>query len=484
MSTVKKHSNRRAFLRGVAGSVLLLPLLEYTHGESWAAEGTHLRFITGFSHGGTISNQTGAGKDSGNGAHHGVDLWRPSDPASSVLQLGPIHQPLEPWVSKLTLLESIDNRTGKAQGAYAGGHRYCNSTALTAADIVYEGTQTEQNARSSAPSIDQVISAHLAGTQSASLPHATFRVGSTAYGSPYYRGAKDRINGFDDPLEAFNFIFDGVSTGEPTPEELRRKAIRQSTLDGLADDYRRLRQRVSSSDRQVIDAHLDHLSALENQLNVQVACTPPENVPSNPAGLRERADLLADILVATVRCGLTDVANIQIGDIDTPWTLNAGASGMGVGHSFGHMARDIGPNGPKADKYQAWMDQALENRQWRMGVFARVIAGLDDPDFLEGGNTILDNSLMLMTSEFSAASKHSSYNQPILLAGSAGKQLQTGRYVNYNQHAVSDPNTTQYASNESLHNLFVSILGLYGMDVPHFGSNDAAHTGPLPNFLG
>lgn len=58
------------------------------------------------------------------------------------------------------------------------------------------------------------------------------------------------------------------------------------------------------------------------------------------------------------------------------------------------------------------------------------------------------------------------------------------RYVNYNQHAVNDPNTTQYASNESLHNLFVSILGLYGMDVPHFGSNDAAHTGPLPNFLG
>lgn len=107
MADAIKHSGRRAFLRGLAGTAIALPMLEYTHGRAWAAdEAVAKRFLTVFSHGGTISNQTHGGKHDGTGKEHGLDLWRPSDPTSAALVLGAIHEPLQPWVQKLVLLRS------------------------------------------------------------------------------------------------------------------------------------------------------------------------------------------------------------------------------------------------------------------------------------------------------------------------------------------------------------------------------------------
>jgi hypothetical protein len=102
-----KHSGRRAFLRGMGGITLSLPLLEYTHGNVWAGgDAPMLRFVTVFSHGGTISNQGGnktneygvPARHNGMGniyddTHHGLDWWRPIDPGEDLV-LGPIHEPL------------------------------------------------------------------------------------------------------------------------------------------------------------------------------------------------------------------------------------------------------------------------------------------------------------------------------------------------------------------------------------------------------
>ena len=63
-----KHSGRRAFLRGLGGTALALPLLEYTHGDAWAADGdATLRFLTVFSHGGTITDQSHSSLHDGTG---------------------------------------------------------------------------------------------------------------------------------------------------------------------------------------------------------------------------------------------------------------------------------------------------------------------------------------------------------------------------------------------------------------------------------
>ncbi len=486
-----KHSGRRAFLRGIGGGALLLPLLEYTHGHLWAGGGgAPRRFITFFEHGGTISNQaTGTGtyqggKHSGNGASHGEDWWRPGDPSSAALVLGPIHQPLEPWTQKINLLESIDNKAATKQDPYGqGGHGISNATVLTAANV--EFGETGDDSVPDGPSIDQVIAERLGVTQPVPFNRIHLMVNGHHYGSPFYRGASEQVYGDESPLEAFMNIFAGVTgDGEPTPAQIRQIAMRGSMLDGLLEGYERARTRVSAKDMQVIEAHIEHLHALEQELLHPVVCTSPTGIDAgSDAGGDVVGPLHAKIIVAALRCGLTNVANLEVADILTPWTP-AGLqveSGYGIGHSLGHYARDVGPEGLYPDLLEPWLAEMLDNRRWRMSLVALLLEGLDDPAFPEGDGTMLDNSLVLCTSEFREPAGHIAHNTPILLAGSAGGQIETGRFIDYNEYySASDPNTLEYASSESIHNLYVSILRAMGGDDDHFGSDHADHTGPLP----
>ena len=75
---------------------------------------------------------------------------------------------------------------------------------------------------------------------------------------------------------------------------------------------------------------------------------------------------------------------------------------------------------------------------------------------------MLDNSIVYWTSEFSEPSQHVSSNSLCLLAGSAGGYFNTGRHINYNIHAQSNPDTLDYQSNESTHNLYTSFLQALG----------------------
>ncbi len=95
---------------------------------------------------------------------------------------------------------------------------------------------------------------------------------------------------------------------------------------------------------------------------------------------------------------------------------------------------------------------------------------------MEGGSTLLDNSLVLCTSEFSNGAVHTAFNVPVLLAGSAGGYFRTGRHVNYD----TDPDPLAYTSAESTHNLFTSFLQAFGGDDEHFGSDHVTHRGPIP----
>jgi len=469
-----KHSGRRSFLRGLGGMALGLPLLEYTHGDAWAhGGGAPKRFITVFSHGGTISNQGKTWRHSGEDAHHGEDLWRPAD--YDTLTLGPIHEVLQPHVGSLLVLEGVDNKSAIEQDQYnAGAHRIANRTALTAGD------QDDNGAKSS--SIDQVVAERLAASQPTPFERVHLSVHGHNYGTPYYRTADEPMGGIRDPSEAWATLFAGVAEdGEPSPEAQRLLSMRTSAIDGLLDSYGDAKNRVSAADRHKIDAHLDHLRALEHELMNPVVCSRPAD-PGSPDSAQQIGPLHVSLLVAAMRCGLANVGALEIGDLLTPWTDAGNVTGVTLGHSLGHDARDIGPTGPKAAMYDDWFAEALDNRRWRMGLVRQLLDGLDDPTFIEGnGETILHNSLVLFTSEFRNASGHYAYNLPVLMAGSAGGYFETGRFIDYNNYGPGP--TLEYESNESTHNLFTSILNAMGEDDTHFGNDMAAHQGPLPGLV-
>jgi hypothetical protein len=477
-----KHSRRRSFLRLAGGALLGLPLLELTHGKAWSAGSSARRFITVFEHGGTLINQSHSSLHDGTDSYLKTDYWKPADPGESLV-LGPIMQDLEAVKSKLLLLRGVDNMAASKQAQYgSGGHGISNVTALTAASSVAVDDEGDSDALG--PSIDQVLADRLADQYPVKFKRIHLTVPGHQYGSPYYAAANQRVYGEEDPFAAFSTIFEGVNPDEPDPEYEHLLAKRRSVMTGVMDGYNEFKGVVSQADKYKIDAHLDHLSDLQKELSAApVICEPPTDIGSGAVALDVLAELHVKIIIAALRCGLTNVANLEISDILTPWTA-AGLqvdSGFGIGHSLGHYARDVGPTGAYPDLGDAWALEMLDNRRWRMSLFQKIAEGLDDPAFAEGGKTMLDNSLMLWTSEFSDPASHVSAGALVLMAGSAGGYFKTGRHLNYNTHAASDPDTLQYATSESTHNLFTSILQAFGGTDDNFGSNHADHEGPLPD---
>ena len=116
------------------------------------------------------------------------------------------------------------------------------------------------------------------------------------------------------------------------------------------------------------------------------------------------------------------------------------------------------------------------NRRWRIGVLAQLLEKLEGTPV--GDGTLLDNSLVVYSSEFSNAATHSARDLPILVAGSAGGRFEQGQFIDYNTESG-----TAYSTRASTHNLWTSVLNAFGVPVDHFGNGDAYVEGPLEGFV-
>jgi hypothetical protein len=490
-----RNSGRRAFLRGMGGIALGLPLLEYTHEKAWAApSGTAKRLVVVFNHGGETMCMEKSGLRAGNPkipsydpAMPLIDHWLPKPGAT----FGIAHEIFEgtELASKVMVIRGIDNAAA-VKGRYGGDHGLSNCTSLVArATGCNDGASSaggkcpdgDEGEIATGPSLDWVAAQRLKQTQGgAGNPLALFVPGHY-YGSGFFWGAKgeQRTEGEANPRTAFNTLFAGVTTGEPDPEAVLRKQLKVSMLNGLMEGYRQFSGKLGQTDKQIVDAHLDHLSSLEKEisgLELNAQCV----VPTQPADLKDGpaeklAPIHAQLIVAAMRCGATNVANLQIADILTPWAPSGLQlrSDYDIGHSLGHWVSDL------ADPANAkkWELEMKENRAWRMGLVKIIAEGLNSPDFLEGGVPLLDNSLIFYSNEFSTGGIHCSTDGPYMLIGSAGGYFKTGRFVELHSARQKDPTSLAAGSTASTNDLYVSILNALGAPDTEFGDMRFAYRG-------
>ena len=94
---------------------------------------------------------------------------------------------------------------------------------------------------------------------------------------------------------------------------------------------------------------------------------------------------------------------------------------------------------------------------WEVEQFAYLLEKLKATTAVDGSN-LLDCSCVFFSSEISDGDRHNHWDMPVLLAGNANGYFQTGQHINY-------------ASEQPVSNLFMSMLDAVGATQSSFGNS-------------
>jgi len=426
---LRKPLSRRTVLKGIVGGTavsIALPALDIflnEHGTAHA-DGSAFprRFVLWFW---------------GNGVQ--PDRWVPSATGPDWIPSEQL-MPLSDVKDRVTVVSGLRVHAGNDRAHESGPAGFLTGAPL----LIAGGRETIQ-----LPSIDQVLAAEIGGeTRFRSLelgvgPHTSGRS---------YNGADSRVPVESSPRAAFDRIFGMGFTApgeDPMPDP--EVAIRRSILDAIGNDSQALMSRVGARDRIRLEQHFDsirelelRLARLEDDPPALEACAAPEppaedypDVEGRPP-LLERNAAMTEVLAMAMACDQTRVASY--------WFSDPQANYLFPGAEAGHhqLTHDEPGEQPQVNSI---VQHIMEN-------YAVTIDRLSS--ITEGDGTLLDNSLVLATTDVSHGQRHSLDDFPILLSGTACGRIQQG--VHYRSN--TDENTS---------NLALTILQAMGAQQESFG---------------
>lgn len=435
---MKGGLSRRTFLRGTGSVLLGLPLLQSMvsrRGRAAGIDGFPRRFIAFFSSQGVIRSQ-----------------WTPSG-TGTAFELSPVLQPLVDHKADLLVLSGLDMDVAYLPGGTA--HQKGMGATLTGRGVLTSGPNAGY---ASGLSIDQrMVQALPAETRFPSLELGVFVPKTiTPEMRMSYRAAGQPLPPEDDPFALFTRLF-GDGTDAVALERLR--AQRDTVLSAVKASYQKVQDAVGAEDRQRLDAHAEAVRQIERRLvdASTASCAPAD--PGEPfapyvnENFPRVGALQMDLLALALACDLTRVATLQ-------W------SRAGSGMSFGWLGI---PESHHSLAHAGDSDTAARNKliaieTWYAEQLAYLITRLKEMP--EGNGSVFDNTTILWFSDVSKGNDHSRKSMPLVLAGSCGGALRTGRHVTFSGRQHND--------------LLVSLLN--AMEVPddRFGDQDYCR-GPLPD---
>jgi hypothetical protein len=435
---------RRLFLRGAAGAVVSLPLLE--------------TFFPKYAKPADMTFRYAVFMRQGNGVQQGIPYGdKPEPDRFWPTKLGALTTAgmnadgdqavnvLADYAAKLLLVRGCKMAN---MGPDAGcGHSQGGLLCLTAASV---DAPNVQNALATDESIDNRIVRELQGE---GVEPLTLRAGPR---SGYlddvlsYRGAGVRRVAQSSPLAAYNALFPMSDVDDGQALALRRKGVNDLVRAEMAALL--ANTRLSKEDRDRLEAHRQAIRDLE--LNMQCA-QPPGIVASlddvNDSQVEQddyiitTARLQSQVIALAMACGRVHAATLQIGhgNDGTQYTINGQKY-----ERFHHISHRINSDGAEGSEIVNADVKHHEIDKLFAGIFKDLVKALDDTKTPTG--TLLDEGVAVWLNDLSNGPPHSTENMPYVCAGSCGGQLKTGAYVD-----AGNMSQNQYVT----HNKFLNTLG-------------------------
>lgn len=263
------------------------------------------------------------------------------------------------------------------------------------------------------------------------------------------------------PMELFKRIFgEGFTLPGEEPIIDPRWALRRSVLSAVQDDITRLESRLGSHDKARIDQHLTNVRELELQL-LRLEDDPPDLAACEvaPTPLMDYPDIdgreqmfakhraVADILTYALACDQTRVFSLMFsGPVSNIWFPNTTMEHHNLTH-----------NEPGN---QPQVDGILISIMAQLAYFVGKLASVQ-----EGDARLLDNMVILGTTDCARGRDHSIENYPILLAGSASNRIKMGVH-----HRGNGENASQ---------VILSLIRAMGINAAEFGIGPVRSTDGL-----
>ncbi len=248
-----------------------------------------------------------------------------------------------------------------------------------------------------------------------------------------------------------------------SPAEIEAKIAEldtgRSILDTVSSQARQLASNVGSADRARLDQYFTSVRELESRLQASkgwerkpkpvVKAAPPQD-PPNPAQYMARVANMYSLVRLAFETDSTRSVTLMLDSVSTPVVEIRGATISDGYHNLSHHG-----------KSEAKLSQLRTIDSWHMRLLADLFKGLQTVQ--EGGESLLDRSMVLYGSNLGDANAHSTSNMPVLLAGGGFRHV---GHLAFNKQ-----------QNYPLPNLFVSMLQRMGIEAEKFASSTGRMAG-------
>jgi hypothetical protein len=231
-----------------------------------------------------------------------------------------------------------------------------------------------------------------------------------------------------DPHAVFARVFSGsVGGGANAAAMAKLNQAKKSVLDMVLTDAAELTSQLGANDKARLDQHLEGIRELENRLTGMSAatCTPPTDPTSQGVGEDKNSEappavneVMAEMAKLIFACDLTRVMSFM---------FSLPAAHVYYRHLAANMNDDfhdtICHGDPGDPSNQPRVHTGVMYAMNCLATFLQKLASVK-----EGGATVLDNSLVYITSCTSWGKTHTADEWPVLLAGKAGGSLSGNRH--------------------------------------------------------
>ena len=243
----------------------------------------------------------------------------------------------------------------------------------------------------------------------------------------------------------------------------------RNVTDLVLEDARSMQRNLGYADKQKFNEYFESIRTIETQvarlegLKDELAKVKLEEPADAHLPRGEYIRLMGDLMVVALQAGLTNVATFMVGPErwDTPYLFESLFDKPRSHHQMSH-------------NQGKFINDLLKVDYFHMEQFAYLVEKMDSIKEANG-TSLLDNTLFTYGSGLGDGATHQYSSLPIIVAGSGGGKLITGKHLNLANQSIPDPAKTRKYSQPtnglSLNNLWLTQANALGLKLDRFADS-------------